>query len=97
MTERVGVAYPGRVLRAVRNAPSLPKDPRGGMPRAQLWIGMAVAFLVLSVLYLHASAYVPAAALLALAAFFGLWGTGRVLQLKGRLRDPAPWELHRRR
>jgi hypothetical protein len=65
------------------------------MARGQLFAAMGGVLVVAGVLAAFGGAPILGVALLA-CGLFSLMGWTRIFQLHGKLRDPAPWEHHRR-
>jgi uncharacterized protein YjeT (DUF2065 family) len=62
------------------------------MARAQLFLALGIVIALAGILYLLGGHWVSGVPLAALGLLFVVQGLTRMLQLTGRLRDPAPWE-----
>jgi hypothetical protein len=66
------------------------------MARAQLWAVFGGIFAVMSALTLVGIQWPWGLGYFLPGIVFSVRGWGRILQLTGHLRDPAPWERRRR-
>jgi hypothetical protein len=70
-------------------------DPRGGKARAQLYAGFGILMEIAGISYLFGSNWLVGIPTSVLGMFYVARAVTRMLQLSGRLRDPAPWERRR--
>ena len=62
------------------------------MPRAQVYLVLGALAALGGLFYVLGRHWLAGIPLLAMGLLFMFIGATRMLQLKGRLRDPAPWE-----